>query len=101
MTRQLSVSRIKGVRGGPSLTGLPREGTVLRQLYDRFHANAGGGIAIDSYNSTITVGIQQLINFYGCDIRCCGRKQYVLAGEIIDGTYVDYVAKLVETERKN
>ncbi len=102
-----------------SLQLIPREGTRLRKTYDLFQKNKAENIAIahlyNNMNSRNT-SINQLINFYGLDIRKTydarssnkgrGKKEpsersslYMLVGEWKGAEYVDYLAKkLKETE---
>jgi hypothetical protein len=89
VTRQRSITQLR--KNSDPLHQLPAEGSRLRTLYDRFKAAAGYGIPlIESERNQL----EALINLYGCDIRWCGRRQYILAGETLgDGKYIDYVAE--------
>lgn len=85
---------------------LPREGSQLRVLYDRFMANKGKPIKIEKGGH---INLPQLINYYGLDIRSAyspgGRAGiprraakgsfYILVGEWFGRVYIDYVAEQI------
>lgn len=83
-------------------SGLPHEGTYIREVYDIFKANAGYIIQFDEMTTKqyhrFAAIINQLRDFYGCDIRTISKqgmrkdaRQYLLAGEWIGEHYADYV----------
>ncbi len=92
MTRQLTSDSIKRkltVDDNARLQRLPRKGTKIRDLYDRLYENAGAPTETTVYERRSL--FPQLVNFYGCDIRWCGRGLYRLVGELVDNVYIDYV----------
>ena len=92
MTRVLSINDLKKDKVLPEHRRLPTPGTYNRAIYDRFHQNEGKPIDLDPAIQRDKRAIQILQTYYGCDIRWFGRRQYYLAGEIIDEKYVDYIA---------
>lgn len=87
--------------------GLPHEGSSIRQLYDVFRENAGYVIRFDPMVarrwSRFYAQINQLRDFYGCDIRKVGgygSREYILAGEWIGAHYTDYVKARFEGVNK-
>lgn len=97
-----SVADIKPTKKGrvrkSSGDGLPHEGSSIRQLYDVFKENAGYVIKFDPMVTRqwtrFYAQINQLRDFYGCDIRKVGgygAREYILAGEWIGAYYTDYV----------
>lgn len=75
---------------------IPREGTALRQLYDRFNRKKGRAIEID-YDKISCAKFHGNLNalkvFYGLDIRNVGLRKWSLVGEWFDTEYKDYVAE--------
>lgn len=92
--RVASVARVKGELSCNGRTQkLPREGTQIRAIYDTFMANRGK--VIDWYHPRSRhSAIDYLINYYGLDLRCVAPKKWILAGEWIQGRYVDYAPDL-------
>lgn len=77
----------------------PRKGTRLRAAYDLFQANKGRPIAFLSGDFGGTNAIAALVDYYGLDIRCLRRGEWILAGEWFGRVYVDYVAqRLTQSE---
>ncbi len=77
---------------------VPREGSLTRAIYDELNEHAGHWF-IPKYSCTSTRAaraVEYLRDYYGLDIRCDGRgircSLWLLAGEYIDGDYLDYVA---------
>jgi hypothetical protein len=70
----------------------PREGTRLRAVYELFQASKGQPIVFVR-RAGCTRLIDDLIDYYGLDIRCLGRGRWILAGEWFGRVYVDYVAQ--------
>lgn len=88
--KTMSVSDIK--RKKLTLTnkdGLPKIGSKVREIYDLFASNKGQIITY-SFSSDGIVIIENLRNFYGCDIRKLKTRKWILAGEYINGKYVSY-----------
>lgn len=107
MTRFEPASRIKGHRSGPVPQQIPAEGSELRKLHDLFQSRRGEAIEINRhrYNQLGSM-IQNLIDYYGLDIRLLrrGHKErgglYILAGEWFGSRYEDYVAaRIAASER--
>jgi hypothetical protein len=81
----------------------PREGTLLREIYDLFKANEGLPIELNvasKFRGNCCAASEQLQSIYGLDIRClypkCGHRKvsiWVLAGEWFGMDYVDYIAR--------
>lgn len=87
----------------------PRHGTKLRELWDLLHLYRGEVIEIPKCVERFGhSSIQQLCNFYGCDIRVIGSRgtigvkggscvyRWVLAGEWFGPRYVDYIAERLQ-----
>lgn len=104
--RQESAASAKGSVAHCQL--VPREGTKLRVLYDRFMTNKGLPIEMnfsEEAGRTCRRYLHDLRDYYGLDIRClkrrggnrCGKtpnpSEWVLAGEWFGRTYVDYIAE--------
>lgn len=90
---------IHGARRGPSPNLLPTAGTRLRKIYDLFQANKGRPIAFLTRDHGGTNQIAALVDYYGLDIICLRRGQWLLAGEWFGRVYVDYVAqRLAQSE---
>lgn len=114
--RPLSVAERQGKRNASTRQQQPREGSKIRQVYDRLVANKGRAVSIHGiYKDTVTTqtALDQLRLFYGMDIRMLvrgfhakpypdsnGRQRvvqrdslYVLVGEWDGRAYIDYVAE--------
>jgi hypothetical protein len=73
---------------------VPKPGTQLRLLYDFFKRNAGYMVRVPLVCRSMgnqTKLRQQLIDFYGFDLRYGGPNNWLLAGEWVGAHYVDYV----------
>jgi hypothetical protein len=68
---------------------IPSEGTKLRALYDLFHASRGQ--VIDFSRPGNGRPFNDLIDYYGLDIRRISRGKWVLAGEWFGKIYLDYI----------
>lgn len=83
-------SVLKSNRKLSNFSGLPKEGTKLREVYD-FFKNNKGKIVDYSFSGVSKSGIlRQLTDFYGCDIRCLKDKRWLFAGEWVGNRYVSY-----------
>lgn len=71
---------------------VPREGTRIRQVYDRLMAERGKPVATSFAGDANQSRLRQLRDFYGLDIRCLRPGLWVVAGEWFGRTYVDYIA---------
>lgn len=102
MTRTLSVSTITG--RSIERHRVPKDGSQLRQGYDLLTKYPGQPVDLNFFGRNLNGALSSLRDFYGLDLRplrtvtrknnSCG--VYFLAGEEIDGKYVDYVAPKVE-----
>ena len=98
MTRQLSVSKIKRKSKRSNSKNVPTKGTKLRELYDLLFENVANWITLEDKN-LYNRRIHDLEVFYGLDIRYrrlkdgygTGKFELMLAGELIDNIYVDYI----------
>jgi hypothetical protein len=87
-------SRLKN-RRGTNKRKEPREGTKLREIYDRFMANKGVPITISFANRNgkpTNRHLDDLRDYYGLDIRAAGRGLWVLAGAWDGTTYTSYTS---------
>lgn len=90
-----SVSAVK--RGKTEVVAtLPRKGSHLREVHDRFLQNRGVPISFvtDKHGAVV----RQLTDYYGLDIRNIEPGKWVLAGEWIGKNYVDYIAAVAVQE---
>ena len=76
---------------------LPKSGTKLRGVFDLFQANRGVPIGFASHSHS-NKQVAQLTDFYGLDLRRLSYGKWVLAGEWIDGKYIDYIAEHIKAE---
>jgi hypothetical protein len=97
--RLASISSTVGGSGSNGRHRLPKEGTKLRRLYDYFQEHKGEAVHLPDFfkpASTAGVPINQLKDFYGCDIRSrpdptnSHFRLYCLVGEWHDKTYLNY-----------
>ncbi len=95
MTRVVTASQLRG--RSVKTQRLPREGTRLREIYNRFLANRGDGVQLTYHEASVCV--RDLTDYYGCDIRWVGHHLYAMVGETVDGVYVDYVAQMIKENR--
>jgi hypothetical protein len=74
---------------------VPKEGTKTRELYNLFMSNKGKVIDIDFGDRTqMNWRIKEnLMDFYGLDIRSFGRKKWCLVGEWDGRAYIDYMSQ--------
>jgi hypothetical protein len=109
--RVQTVADYKGKHGGKTHGSLPSEGSRIRALYDLFKENAGYPLEFERMNkkerTKFQTTIQQLMDFYGCDIRSLGRQgvmgygpRYILVGEWDGPKYIDYLAERAAKEDK-
>lgn len=90
-----TVSQAKGKITSPHCD-VPKEGTKIRALYDRFFLNKGKTIPLIGNHENLG-RINRLMDDYGLDIRHVGRGNgYILAGEWFGKVYVDYIAERLE-----
>lgn len=76
---------------------LPGEGTHAREIYDILKENAGHVLEFDYPTAgNFYTSIIALRDYYGCDIRRFGKRQWCLVGEWVNNNYIDYVAKRFE-----
>jgi hypothetical protein len=92
--RVQTVADYKGKHGGKTHGRLPSEGSRIRALNKKERTK---------FQTTI----QQLMDFYGCDIRSLGRQgvmgygpRYILVGEWDGPKYIDYLAERAAKEDK-
>lgn len=72
----------------------PAKDTIIGNVYDKLMLNRGKGVDLSFVTpKTLNTLINQLIDFYGLDIRHCGRGKYILVGEWFGSTYIDYFAE--------
>lgn len=90
--RHATASQLVGHRRAP-VNEAPREGTKLREAYDLFVANKGKPVSFKRRTNRL---IDDLIDYYGLDIRCIRNGQWVLAGEWFGRSYQDYIAEHLE-----
>lgn len=95
--KPMTASMMKGTRYSHYRAEPPREGTILRGVYDNFMSSKGLTIKISKvyYNARI---IDSLTDYYGLDIRRVGRGKYCLVGEWFGLRYVDYLAERIAKE---
>lgn len=89
-------------RGRGKAQRAPREGTLLRGIFDRLQANKGKIVEMGDLHPS-PPSKRTLEDFYGLDIRCFGKpyhrgRLWCLAGEWFGKVYVDYVA-LTQVDR--
>lgn len=83
-------------------TGRPRRkeptaGTKIREIYDLFILNKGIVIRFTSQQGRgHDRAVQDLINYYGLDIRKISHGKWVLAGEWFGKVYIDYIAEHIK-----
>lgn len=105
-----SVAAAKGK--GKAYNQIPTEGSYIREVYDLLKENAGYIIQFDDLgkqdNHRLPSIMEQLRNFYGCDIRNAGRqgkvetaRSFILVGEWFGMKYVDYVAERAKKEDRD
>lgn len=95
--------RLKGRKTKP-LQAKPREGSVTRQLFDRFTQAPGRIIEFQSTTRTEDVLLRTLRITYGLDIRVVRqgstkvhrKSTWILAGEWFGSIYIDYIAETEE-----
>jgi hypothetical protein len=103
MQRPMSVSRLKGNNKGPEQEK-PREGTKMREVYDRLFEHAGRQIPFD-FDPCI---LYALMNFYGLDVTRVQRKSFkkntcstcIRAGYWDGKTYFDCIAALMTPQSR-
>lgn len=96
-----SAADIKDWHSRPNKINLPREGTNLRKAYDLFQNNKG--VIINTTLRELGIdrgGSNQLIDFYGLDIRKFGYRRWCLVGEWFGKVYVDYLAEKIKPKVK-
>lgn len=88
--RTLSVSALKGKSHNIGL--LPRQGTRPRKVYDLLHDSFGLPVNLSGVvpKGKLHHILEDLRNFYGCDIRMVKKCVYVLVGEWNGTSYRDY-----------
>jgi hypothetical protein len=82
----------------------PREGTKTRILLDLFKSRPGIPFEFKIAGSGDARRMSDLRDYYGMDIRCLqhGNRRtsrpsiWVLAGEWVNDTYVDYIAERIK-----
>ena len=96
--KQMSATEIKTNRINSQK--IPKPGTRIRKLYDKFQRKKGRVITVD-YKQYVNSGtfhtmIHSLTDFYGLDIRHMGCRQWCLLGEWFGKEYKDYIAENME-----
>jgi hypothetical protein len=94
-----SATKIKSGKNWGARTR-PDPESRIGMLYDAFKNNAGKPLSL-KFNRRDSTSREQLMNFYGLDIRLIGKgdsrtgrlSTYVLAGEWFGSKYVDYIAE--------
>lgn len=94
--RQLTATQIKRIQKGKKIVHLqlePREGSIIRAIYDSLYDYIGRPVKLDFVPVKQLYSIlRQLEIFYGLDIRNVGKKQFTLIGEWYGPIYVDYAS---------
>lgn len=96
--RQTPVSQLKH-QTNTKLREVPKEGSRLRELYDMFQANKGQVISWSrSHRGGYSNGrlLEDLVDYYGLDIRRIKNGRWCLVGEWFGKVYVDYVAEKIK-----
>lgn len=100
-----SMKRLLKNKKRKPLRGTPHTSSKIGQLYDKFKANKAEPIQITNFKPNILKAtLNQLIDFYGLDIRQtqrCNKRlgltaEYTLVGEWFGKVYVDYIAEKME-----
>ena len=101
MTRSASVAAMRRRSAATTRRDLPREGTLLRLVYDLLYEHRGryvphaewrAAIELVGSNPKMSGVVAQLRDYYGCDVRPHWGGP-MLAGEWVGRAYVDYVAE--------
>lgn len=74
----------------------PKPGTKLYDIYKKLYENRGHPVYIDYRKGSWKTVLE---DFYLLDIIYCNTSTFMLIGEWIDGTYVDYLAESLDKER--
>lgn len=87
---------IKSGRRNGRTHDYPKAGSELRRVADMFLANRDAVIAYVPKTKRI---VDDLIDYYGLDIRRVGRGKYRLVGEWFGKVYIDYTKEAEECAR--
>ena len=88
---------------------LPTEGTIKRFVYDYLYEKRGEEIPLEDYEALYALArggnkssssmkniLDELRNYWGCDIRADGLKRITLIGEWCGRVYLDYTGPAEE-----
>jgi len=84
------------IKRNKQLKNYPKEGSNLSRIYNLFNDHKGELVEFTVYKTHDREAVNQLIDYYGLDIRNVSRKKWVLAGEWFGKIYIDYIADKIK-----
>jgi hypothetical protein len=88
-----SVAKTKGVKIGPPVQEYPGEGTKVRRVFDKLMDNKMQPVKFDDLGIErrhVRNIVRDLIDIYGMEIHRVATQTYMVVGEWVGDTFVDF-----------